>query len=162
MVWFFENGTKLKKTFWDYFTFKDEQLAVSKGQLISKRLVAIMILPKKFDKQYYDTSVRLVFVRFLEELKIPKSLFENNWPLGTSENKWVKSWSNCLRLTCWENPHFLLLAFGGIQQLRGPNFTQFWHPRPLKWTKMVILDTNYPLSGDPRGLSTDLPPFLSW
>ena len=42
------------------------------------------ILPKtnkKFDLQYYDTSGWLVFVRFLEELKTPKSPFEINWPL---------------------------------------------------------------------------------
>ena len=32
---------------------------------------------------------------------------------------------------------------GGIQQLRRPNFTQFWPPTPqlLEWTKMDILDT---------------------
>ena len=36
---------------------------------------------KKFNLQYYDTSGRLVFVRFLEELKTPKIPFEINWPL---------------------------------------------------------------------------------
>ena len=30
---------------------------------------------------YYDTSGRIVFVRFLEELKTPKRHFEINWPL---------------------------------------------------------------------------------
>ena len=48
-----------------------------KGQLISKGLVGILNSPKKwtkkFDLQYYDTSGRLVFIRFLEELKTPKS-----------------------------------------------------------------------------------------
>ena len=56
-----------------------------KGQLISKELVGILNSSikriKKFNLQYYDTSGRLVFVRFLEELKTPKSPFENNWPL---------------------------------------------------------------------------------
>ena len=54
-----------------------------KGQLISKGLVGILNSSKKrtkkFDLQYYDsTSSRLVFVRFLEELKTPKSPFEIN------------------------------------------------------------------------------------
>ena len=31
---------------------------------------------------YYHTSGRLVFVRFSEELKTPKSPFEINWPLA--------------------------------------------------------------------------------
>ena len=35
-----------------------------------------MILPK-----YYDTSGRIVFVRFLKELKTPKRRFKINWPL---------------------------------------------------------------------------------
>ena len=30
-------------------------------------------------------------------------------------------------------------TLGVIQQLRGPNFTQFWPPDPLEWTKMDIL-----------------------
>ena len=54
----------------------------TKGQLISKGLVGILNSSKKrtkkFDLQYYDTSGRLVFVRFLEELKTPKSPFEIN------------------------------------------------------------------------------------
>ena len=31
----------------------------------------------------YGTSSRIVFVRFLEELKTPKEHFEINWPLVT-------------------------------------------------------------------------------
>ena len=54
----------------------------SKAQLISKELVGILNPPKKRTKkivlQYYDTSGRLVFVRFLGELKTPKSPFEIN------------------------------------------------------------------------------------
>ena len=36
-----------------------------------------------------------------------------------------------------------------IQQLSGSNFTQFWSPTPLEWTKIGILQTFYPLSRDP-------------
>ena len=60
----------------------------NKGQLISRGLIGILNSSKKqtkkFDLQYYDTSGRLVFVRFLEELKTPKSPFESNWPLVAS------------------------------------------------------------------------------
>ena len=44
------------------------------------------ILPKKNEKNqpnYYGTSSRIVFVRFLEELKTPKRHFEINWPFCT-------------------------------------------------------------------------------
>ena len=37
---------------------------------------------KRTNDYYYDTSGRLVFVRFLEKLKIPKRHFEINWPLN--------------------------------------------------------------------------------
>ena len=51
----------------------------AKGQLVSKGLVGILNSSKKrtkkFDLQCYDISGRLVFVRFLEELKTPKSPF---------------------------------------------------------------------------------------
>ena len=36
---------------------------------------------KKFDLQYYDTSGRLIFFRFLEQLKTLKSPLKINWPL---------------------------------------------------------------------------------
>ena len=36
---------------------------------------------KKNRLNYYGTSSRIVFVRFLEELKTPKRHFEINWPL---------------------------------------------------------------------------------
>ena len=53
---------------------------IAKGQLIPKGLVGIQNSSKKrtkkFDLQYYDTSVGLVFVRFLEKLKTPKSPFD--------------------------------------------------------------------------------------
>ena len=48
----------------------------------------------------------------------------------------------------------LFFRYGGTQQLRGPNFTQFWPPPPLEWTNMDISKTIYPLSHDPLGLST--------
>ena len=47
---------------------------------------------------------------------------------------------------------------GVIQQVRGPNFTQFWTPTPLEWTKMDILNTIYPLSPDPSLTFTDPDP----
>ena len=57
----------------------------TKGHLISKDLVGILNSSKKqtkkFDIQYYDTSGRLVFVGYWEELKTPKSPFEINCPL---------------------------------------------------------------------------------
>ena len=41
-----------------------------------------------------------------------------------------------------------ILQLGVIQQLRGPNFTQF-KPNPLlEWTIAVILSDTYPLSRD--------------
>ena len=41
---------------------------------------------EKIRPNYYDTWSRIVFVRFLGELKAPKRLFEINWPLlGQSE-----------------------------------------------------------------------------
>ena len=38
------------------------------------------ILPK-YERTYYDTSGRLVFVRFWKKLKTPRRHFEINWPL---------------------------------------------------------------------------------
>ena len=59
-----------------------------KGQLISKELVGILNSSikriKKFNLQYYDTSGRLVFVSFLEELETSKSSFKINWPLPST------------------------------------------------------------------------------
>ena len=53
----------------------------SKGQLISKGLLASSILPKNERKKirlyYYDTSGRLVFVRFLGEIEDTKKTFRN-------------------------------------------------------------------------------------
>ena len=55
---------------------------VSKGQLIQKGLVGVYHVffqktNKKFNLQYYDTSGRLVFVRFLEEFEDIKKTFRN-------------------------------------------------------------------------------------
>ena len=55
-----------------------------KGQLISKSLFCIFNSPKKRTKKFYFTTMvprRIVFVRFLGELKTPKRHFEINWPL---------------------------------------------------------------------------------
>ena len=51
----------------------------TKGQLISKCLFGIFNSPKKRTKTirlyYYDTSGRLVFVHFLEEIEYSKKVF---------------------------------------------------------------------------------------
>ena len=52
---------------------------------------------------------------------------------------------------------YQFMTLEGIQQLCGPNFTQFRPRNSLEWTN--ILHTIYPLSCDHRGLSTDPPPF---
>ena len=67
------------KDSFQYF-WKSFSLQINKGQLISKGLLVSSIFPKN-KKRYYDTSGRIVFVRFLEELRIPKSPFEIYWPL---------------------------------------------------------------------------------
>ena len=63
----------------------DEKKTASKGQLILKRLFGILNSSKKRTKKirlnYYDTSGRIAFVRFLEEFKTPRRHFEINWPL---------------------------------------------------------------------------------
>ena len=70
---------------WPEKQLNSANIKFSKGQLISKGLVGILNSSKKWTKkfnlQYYDTSGWLVFIRFLEELKTPKSPFEINWPL---------------------------------------------------------------------------------
>ena len=40
--------------------------------------------------------------------------------------------------------YFIMFVLGGIQQLRGPNFDQFWPPLHLEWTSMDILHTPLP------------------
>ena len=67
------------------------------------------ILPKNEQEstnQHYDTSGWLAFVHFLEELKVPKSPFEINWPLGmqlimfnliiSSDFSWFKDYARLL------------------------------------------------------------------
>ena len=65
---------------------------LSKGQLISKCLFGIFNSPPKKTNEkirlyYYGNSNRIVFVRFLGELKTPKRHFENNW---TGRKTWIK------------------------------------------------------------------------
>ena len=80
-----------------------------------------------------------------------------------SEKKW--------RLSCpvWRCPwlvymmhvtskrYVCLFARGGIQQLRGPYFTQFWPPPLLEWTIVDILKCMIPTlcHMTKRGFSTD-------
>ena len=52
------------------------------------------------------------------------------------------------KIKCHENnDEAMQFLFGQwvIQQLRGPNFIQFWPPIPLEWTIVDILHTIYPL-----------------
>ena len=57
----------------------------AKSQLISKWFGGHRFPPKKMNEQiwlyYYDTSGRLVFVRFLRKLTTPRNHFEIDWPL---------------------------------------------------------------------------------
>ena len=53
----------------------------TKGQIFSKCFWYLQFFRKTNELNYYGTSSRIVFVRFLEELKTPKSPFEINWPL---------------------------------------------------------------------------------
>ena len=60
----------------------------TKGELISKCLFDIFNSSKNQTKKstwilWYLMSCRIVYVRFLEELKTPKRHFEINWPLST-------------------------------------------------------------------------------
>ena len=76
-----------------------------KGQLISK---GNLWYPQFFQKrtikrknsiwQYYDTSGRIVSVRFLEELKTPKRHFEINWPLENLNFNLILTFFASLRL----------------------------------------------------------------
>ena len=47
---------------------------------------------------------------------------------------------------------------GGIQQLRGPNFTQFCPPTPFEWQKWTLYILSTLCHVTHRGLSTDPPP----
>ena len=57
------------------------RITFAKGQLISKGLFGTLNSPKKQTKKnqlyYYDTSGRLVFVRFLGEIEDTKKTFRN-------------------------------------------------------------------------------------
>ena len=53
------------------------------------------------------------------------------------------------------------VRFRSIQQIRGPNFTQFWSPTPCEWTLFRTFYMIPTLCLHDRGLSTGpLPPFL--
>ena len=60
----------IKGVFWQSVSFFQ-----SKGRLISKGLFCILNSPKKLD--CYNTSVRLVFVRFLDEIEDTNNRFRN-------------------------------------------------------------------------------------
>ena len=57
---------------------------------------------EKIRLYFYDTSGRLVFVRFLEEFEDTKRHFEINWPL--SEFKFVRFLSNLTKFSIFFRP----------------------------------------------------------
>ena len=64
-----------KKSCKSYVTLMWTLLQIQQGQLISNGLLGTLNSSKnelKNRPNYYDTSGRIVFVRFLEELKTPK------------------------------------------------------------------------------------------
>ena len=58
----------------------------------------------------------------------------------------MESWKSILSFECkdyqMKNSPTLSATLGGIEQLRGPTFTQFWPPTTL-WTILDILHTTY-------------------
>ena len=65
-----------------------------KGHLISKRLFSILNSPKNKQKSqlyYYDTSGRLVFVRFLREIEDTNKSFRNYLTFSKERSVKVKS-----------------------------------------------------------------------
>ena len=60
-------------------------MVLSKGQVISKRFLGSSISSKKPTKKFVFTTMRIVFVRFLEEIDDLKKHFEINWPLELFE-----------------------------------------------------------------------------
>ena len=69
-----------------YLSFREFQLADTKGQLILKLLFCVFKFFQKTNKNKSTWGIIVVklnfFVRFLEELRIIKSPFEINWPFN--------------------------------------------------------------------------------
>ena len=63
--------------------------------------------------QYYETSGRLVFIRFLEELKTPKIPFKINWPLTVLQ---AGLWCTISFSICLENHQSDPIVFEDSQQ----------------------------------------------
>ena len=80
-----------------HFARSTPAVSPPKGQLISKCLFSVF---KFFQKKRTKTSwpeVKLNFlIRFLEELRIPKSPFEINWPLFSHSEDFVSTKLFCL------------------------------------------------------------------
>ena len=58
----------------------------TKGQLISKPNCQAMNSSKKRTNEFLFTTMRGVFIRFLEEIEVKKRHFEINWPLTNTES----------------------------------------------------------------------------
>ena len=78
-------GSKLSSSGWSLVKKKDDNLAVqhedvhgaAKGQLISKWFLGSSISSKKQTNEFVFTNMRIVFVRFLEEIDDLKKTFWN-------------------------------------------------------------------------------------
>ena len=120
---------------------------------------------KKIRLYYYGTSSRIVFVRFLKELKTPKRHFEINWPLVPRicrNRRWISAFKrahflsimmkieaftvhafNLLTYTSWmpcqhlsKGTHFLKL-WGDIQG----NYSTLLVFKIFLWSSLIF--TNY-------------------
>ena len=71
---------------------------------------------KKFKPNYYGTSSRIIFIRFLKELKTPKRHFETNWPLtwlicflkiGYVTTAYLHPWIDWMKCHSWIKIRYL-------------------------------------------------------
>ena len=71
---------------------------------------------KKNQPNYYGTSSRIIFFRFLEELKTPKRHFETNWPLtwlicflkiGYVTTAYLHPWIDWMKCHSWIKIRYL-------------------------------------------------------
>ena len=81
---------------------------LQKEELLTK--ICIFNSPKKWTKNQiysYGTSSRIIFVRFLGELKTPARHFEINWSLGHMRvHQFGSSW-----IDAFDNPSSLIMGY---------------------------------------------------
>ena len=71
-----------------------------KGQIISKANYGILNSSKKGTKKFVFTTMRLVFVRFLEEIEDTQKTFQNYLTVNKLPC-WTLLWQICAALTSW-------------------------------------------------------------